>query len=123
MNNHMGSKVTADKRAMRIILQVCKEKNLMYLDSKTTYKSVVKPIADELGVKVVENNIFMDDIYSRAHIAKQAVKLQQRVKANASTIVIGHVGPPGKNTAAVLSESVPALKQLAEFVTVSQLAP
>lgn len=123
MNNHMGSKVTADKRAMRIILQVCKEKNLIYLDSKTTFKSVVKPIAAELGVRIVENNIFMDDVYTRAHISKQAVKVKKHVMDNDSTIIIGHVGPPGKHTSDVLKQSLPAWKEHAEFVTISKLAP
>ncbi|MFD0678839.1 MULTISPECIES: divergent polysaccharide deacetylase family protein [unclassified Paenibacillus] len=123
MNNHMGSKVTADARIMRIILQICKEKNLLYLDSKTTHKSVVKPVAAELGVKIVENNIFMDDVYTRNHISKQAVKVQKHVKDNDSTIVIGHVGPPGKNTASVLKQSVPAIQELAQFVTISKLTP
>ncbi|TDF97611.1 divergent polysaccharide deacetylase family protein [Paenibacillus piri] len=123
MNNHMGSKVTADKRAMRIVLQVCKEKNLIYLDSKTTHKSVVKPLAKEMGVKLVENDIFMDDVYTRGHIAKQAARVQKHVKENDATVVIGHVGPPGKHTSAVLKESIPALKQLAQFVKVSEIAP
>ncbi|MDF2963049.1 MAG: protein of unknown function YibQ [Paenibacillus sp.] len=123
MNNHMGSRVTANKRVMRIILQVCKEKNLMYLDSRTTYKSVIKQLAAELGVKIAENNIFIDDIYTHKHIARQAVKVKKHVNDNETTIVIGHVGPPGKHTAAVLKQSVPALQELAQFVTISTLTP
>jgi len=93
----------------------------MYLDSKTTYKSVVKSVAKELGVKVVENNIFMDDVYSREHIAKQAIKVHKHVKEHDATIIIGHVGSPGKNTAEVLKESVPEWKKIAQFVTISNL--
>jgi polysaccharide deacetylase 2 family uncharacterized protein YibQ len=123
MNNHMGSKVTADKRVMRIILEVCKQNNLIYLDSKTTHKSVVEPLARELGVRMLENNIFMDDIYTRSHITKQARKVHDYVLDHDSTIVIGHVGVPGKHTAAVLKQSAPALQQIAEFVTISKQAP
>lgn len=123
MNNHMGSKVTADKRVMRIVLEVCKEKNLIYLDSKTSHKSVVKAMAQELGVRTLENNLFMDDIYTREHIVKQALKLQKQVDANEATVVIGHVGPPGKHTAAVLKQSVPTLQKKGQFVTISKLAP
>jgi polysaccharide deacetylase 2 family uncharacterized protein YibQ len=123
MNNHMGSKVTADKRVMRIVLEVCKENNLIYLDSKTTYKSVVKPIAQELGVRVLENHIFMDDFYSRAHILKQARKVQDHVREHEATVVIGHVGTPGKHTAAVLEQVIPELQQMAQFVTISQQTP
>jgi polysaccharide deacetylase 2 family uncharacterized protein YibQ len=122
INNHMGSKATADKRVMSIILEICKEKNLIYLDSKTTHKSKVQPIARELGVRSIENQLFMDDIYTRRHILKQARKLNEHVLKNENTVVIGHVGVPGKITAAVLKESIPALRQIAEFVTISKLA-
>jgi polysaccharide deacetylase 2 family uncharacterized protein YibQ len=123
MNNHMGSKVTADPRVMRIILEVCKKNNLIYLDSKTTHKSVVQSLAKELGVRTLENHIFMDDQYTRAHILKQARKVEAHVKDNETTVVIGHVGTPGKYTAAAIQQSVPVLKKIAEFVKISQLAP
>ncbi|PZE19994.1 divergent polysaccharide deacetylase family protein [Paenibacillus xerothermodurans] len=122
MNNHMGSKVTADERVMRVILQVCKEKNLVYLDSRTTAKSVVESVAKELGVRTAENHIFMDSIYSRRHIAKQAAKVKKHLSKHDETVVIGHVGPPGKNTAAVLRQLIPDLQQAARFTPVSELA-
>jgi polysaccharide deacetylase 2 family uncharacterized protein YibQ len=122
MNNHMGSKVMADKRIMRIILQVCKEKNLIYLDSGITTKSVVEPIAQELGVKTAENHIFMDEIYSPTHIANQANKVKKHVGNHETTVVIGHVGPPGKHTAAVLRQSIADLQKEAQFKRISELA-
>ncbi|ULL19981.1 divergent polysaccharide deacetylase family protein [Paenibacillus sp. H1-7] len=123
INNHMGSKVTADKRVMRIVLEVCKEKNLLYLDSKTTHKSIVQSTASEIGMRTLENNVFMDDVYTREHIVKQALKVHKHVDEHDTTILIGHVGPPGKHTAAVLKQSVPALQQKAQFVTISKLVP
>ncbi len=44
MIHHMGSKVTQDERVMKIVLEVCKENGLFYLDSKTTGKSVVSKL-------------------------------------------------------------------------------
>lgn len=123
MNNHMGSKVTADPRVMRIVLQVCKEKDFLYLDSKTSHKSVVRQTAQELGVRTLENNLFMDDVYTRAHIVKQGLKLQKYVDSHEATVVIGHVGPPGKHTAAVLKETIPTLQKKGQIVTISKLAP
>ncbi|UUZ84379.1 divergent polysaccharide deacetylase family protein [Paenibacillus sp. P26] len=123
VNNHMGSRATADERVMRIVLSVCKERNLFFLDSRTTHKSVIGKLAKELGVRTAKNDLFMDDIYTRSHIAKQAVKLQKRVKEQEETIVIGHVGPPGKHTADILQKSIPVLQQLGgQFVPVSTLA-
>ena len=123
LNNHMGSRATADERVMRIIISVCKERGLFILDSRTTDKSVIGKLAKELGVKTVENDLFMDDVYTRSHISKQAVKLQKLVDTSADTVVIGHVGPPGKHTADVLKRTIPVLEeQGATFVPVSQLA-
>lgn len=122
INNHMGSKVTADKRVMKIVLEVCKEKHLLYLDSKTTHKSVVQAVANEVGLRTLENNIFMDDVYTRDHIVKQALKVLKYVDDHDTTVVIGHVGPPGKHTAAVLKQSIPSIQKKAQFVTISKLA-
>lgn len=122
MNNHMGSKATADPRVMKIVLEVCKERNLMYLDSRTTHKSVVSATAGELGVPVVENHIFLDDIYRTAHISKQVGLLIKHLQSHSDCIAIGHVGPPGLKTAAVLKQSIPAIQKEAKFVLVSELA-
>lgn len=123
MNNHMGSRATADERVMRIVLTVCKDRNLFFLDSRTTPNSVVGKLARELGVRTVENDLFMDDIYTRSHIAKQAIKLQKHMEKNDETVVIGHVGPPGKHTASVLQQSIPTLQKLGgQFVPISALA-
>ncbi|GLI06638.1 hypothetical protein YDYSG_26680 [Paenibacillus tyrfis] len=122
INNHMGSKATSDERVMRIVLTVCKERNLYFLDSRTTDKTVIGKLAKEMGVRTAENNLFMDDTYTRSHILKQAVKLQKLVRENDSTIVIGHVGPPGKHTSEILKQSIPTLQQLGgHFVPASQL--
>jgi uncharacterized protein len=121
MNNHMGSKVTADPRVMNIILEVCKERNLMYLDSRTTHKSVVSSIAGKLGVPVIENHIFLDEIYRTSHISKQVRLLIKHLQQHSECIAIGHVGPPGEKTAAVLKQSIPAIQKKAKFALISEL--
>ncbi|MFD2116266.1 divergent polysaccharide deacetylase family protein [Paenibacillus yanchengensis] len=119
MNNHMGSKATADERVMRIILTVCKERGLFYLDSKTTSKSVVAKVANELGVSYVTNNIFLDDQYTDAHIDKQMNKIHQLIKEKNQIIAIGHVGPPGKITASAIKQNIPALSRQVKFIRIS----
>ncbi|MCZ8519119.1 MULTISPECIES: divergent polysaccharide deacetylase family protein [Paenibacillus] len=122
INNHMGSRATADERVMRVILKVCAERGLFFLDSRTTDKSVIRKLSKEMGVKTAENHIFMDDIYTRSHVLKQAMKVQKHVKSHEVTVLIGHVGPPGKHTAAVLRESISVWEaQGAQFVPVSEL--
>lgn len=61
MNNHMGSKATADKRVMDSVLKVCRKKRLFYVDSYTTSKSVVAEAAKKAGVKTLRNDLFLDN--------------------------------------------------------------
>lgn len=121
MNNHMGSKITADERIMRIVLTVCKEHGLFFLDSRTTYKTVVPKIAEEVGVPLVSNDVFLDDIYTEQHISKQISLLRKLLETNESCVMIGHVGPPGKKTASVLKHSIPDMKSVAAFVKLSDM--
>lgn len=122
MNNHMGSKITGDKRIMRIVLRVCKEKSLYYLDSKTNYRSIAGEIAEELDVPIVYNQVFLDDLHSESHIAKQWEEVRKILAYHSACITIGHVGTQGQKTAAVLHRSVPKVKDQYQFVRISELA-
>ncbi|TBL81875.1 divergent polysaccharide deacetylase family protein [Paenibacillus thalictri] len=121
INNHMGSKITANERIMRIVLGICKERGLFFLDSRTTPKTVIPKISAELGVKTAGNDLFFDDQYTRSHISKQTRLLAKLIEKNDATIAIGHVGPPGRHTSAALKEAAPQLSQTADFVFVSKL--
>lgn len=121
MNNHMGSKVTQDKRIMRVIMGVLKQRGLIYLDSKTTYKSVAAKVAEEMGVPYAVNQLFLNDAHTVAHITGQMEKVCQRLGQQQSCIVIGHVGPAGKKTASILRQYIPRIQKEAAFVTISKL--
>lgn len=121
INNHMGSKATSDERVMRIVLSVCKERGLFFFDSKTNYRSVVSKIADEIGVPVIENKLFFDDLYTLNHIEKQTRLLLEKVKIEPTMIAIGHVGEPGEITSNVIKRYIPKIKQEATFVFLSEL--
>ncbi|MFC5447291.1 divergent polysaccharide deacetylase family protein [Paenibacillus aestuarii] len=120
INNHMGSKATADERVMKIIVEVCKERGLMILDSRTTPKSTIGKLCDQMGVPHTENQLFFDDIYTYNHISKQMVKFKKLVHDKEISIAIGHVGPPGKKTAQVIKEAIPSIQQEATFVPISK---
>ncbi|MGZ9585989.1 divergent polysaccharide deacetylase family protein [Paenibacillus marinisediminis] len=121
MNNHMGSKVTADKRIMRIVLKVCKEKGMFFLDSRTNYRSVIGEVGRELGVPVINNHLFLDDKVTEAHVSKQWSKVMQLLNKQNPFVVIGHVGVGGANTSAVLHRVIPSAQQHIQFVRVSEL--
>jgi uncharacterized protein len=123
MNHHMGSKATADERVMRIVLEVCKERGLFYLDSKTTGKSVIPKLAKELSVPYLENELFFDDVYTTEHIVKQANLLAQKLKKDQQMIAIGHVGITGPKVVNVLKQYIPVYQTEANMVPLSELIP
>ncbi|WP_394236672.1 divergent polysaccharide deacetylase family protein [Niallia oryzisoli] len=123
MNHHMGSKVTEDERVMRIVLEVCKEKGLYYLDSRTSSKSVVGKIADELSVPHLENDLFFDHVYTEQYINQQANKLMKQLNEEDQLIAIGHVGITGEHVVDVLKTFIPKYKEQAEIVPLSTLIP
>lgn len=123
MNNHMGSRATADKRVMRIVLQVCKERGLFFLDSRTSYHTVVPKVAEEVGVPVLHNDVFLDDVYSRRYVMRQLTSLKKFLQKQDSCVVIGHVGPQGIITSSALKDAIPELQSNATFVPLSHMLP
>ena len=61
MNNHMGSKATADGRLMREVLEVCKKHGLFFIDSMTSSKSIACSVAEKIGVPCMRNELFIDN--------------------------------------------------------------
>lgn len=61
INNHMGSKATADRKVMDAVLGVCRRKKIFFFDSLTTSRSVVSESAKAAGVKSCENDLFLDN--------------------------------------------------------------
>ncbi|WP_430923051.1 divergent polysaccharide deacetylase family protein [Paenibacillus xylanexedens] len=121
MNNHMGSKITSDKRIMSIVLDVCKERGLFFVDSRTNFRSVVGELAVSKNMPPVGNDIFLDDQNSKQHIRKQLDLAAQRAIDKNICVVIGHVGHSGMNTSAVIRESVSRLQNQVQFVGIGDL--
>jgi len=121
MNNHMGSKATSDERVMKVVLQVCKERGLFFLDSRTSYRTVVPKVAAEIGVPTLHNNVFLDDVYTQNHVSRQIVEVKKYLKDHERCVVIGHVGPPGMITSGMLRNAIPGLLNEATFIPISKM--
>jgi polysaccharide deacetylase 2 family uncharacterized protein YibQ len=121
MNNHMGSKATSDERVMKVVLQVCKERGMFFLDSRTSYRTVVSKVASEVGVPTLNNNVFLDDVYTKHHVLRQIVEVKKYLKDHEKCVVIGHVGPPGMITSGALKAAIPGLLDEATFIPISKL--
>jgi polysaccharide deacetylase 2 family uncharacterized protein YibQ len=130
VNNHQGSKATADARVVRAVLKVVKEKGLFFLDSRTTPASVVGLEASKLGVPYLARDVFLDDAAAESADPGGAPgaletaweKGVSLAKKRGQAILIGH---PRKETLAFLSEKLGLLggKEGPRAVRVSELVP
>ncbi len=121
MNNHMGSKATQDERVMKVVLQVCKERGLFFLDSRTSYRTVVSKVAAAVGVPTLHNNVFLDDVFSQRHVYKQIGEVRKFLQDHERCVVIGHVGQSGMITSGALKAAIPGLSAEATFIPISQM--
>ncbi len=107
VNNHQGSRATADKRVMRTVLGVIKSNNLFFLDSRTSSQSVAMDMARQAGVRTGENALFLDNSNEVSAVKKQLRTAGELAIRYGSAIVIGHARV---STATALREMIPELE-------------
>lgn len=119
VNNHMGSGLSADRRAMRTVLGVLAQRGLFFLDSRTTAETVAYLEATDLGIPAAERQVFLDREVDEEEITRQFHRLLGEARERGSAIAIGH---PYPETLEVLRREVPRAVDLGyEFVPVSFL--
>lgn len=91
MNNHEGSLITSDEKAMEAVLKLCKEKNIYFLDSRTSSKSVVPQVAKKLNMNIWERAVFLDNKKDKAYMKKQIIEGLEIASQRGEAIMIGHV--------------------------------
>ena len=118
-NNHMGSKITEDRKIMEIILEEIKEYNLFFIDSITTKDSIAYEVAQEMKIKSAARSVFLDNENDMEYIKGQMLEVQETALKEGVVIAIGH---SRINTFYVLKRMVPELiKAGIEIVPVSEL--
>ena len=119
MNNHQGSKASADQSVMSNVAKVMKENGLFFLDSRTTVETIGETTMEVFGVPTARRNIFLDNEDDEEKIERQLMKLVKRSEELGAAIGIGHVKPKTLN---VLSDQIPKLmKKGYEFEFVSKM--
>ena len=121
MNNHMGSKITEDKRIMSYVFEEIKriDSNLFFIDSKTSKNSIAYDLAREIGLGALERTVFLDNEDDMDYIKEQLLKAKELSLKKGQVIVIGH---DRINTYYVLKRMVPEIvKEGIEIVFVSTL--
>lgn len=107
VNNHMGSKFTAARPGMEIVIDEMKKRGLLFLDSRTSAQSVGAEIATAQGVPNASRHVFLDDVLSSDNIWHQLGEVEKTAKRNGYAIAIGH---PHDNTLNALAQWLPSLR-------------
>ncbi len=90
VNNHMGSKFTENERGMTVVLEEIKKRGLLFLDSRTSGRTVGAKLARRLGVPFAERNIFIDNDLNEEAIMARLAETERLAKRNGFAIAIGH---------------------------------
>ena len=94
VNNHEGSLLTENKEAMKFLMAELKARDLLFLDSLTSPKSVAYATAREFGVKAAKRDVFLDNESDNAeYIHGQLEELTRIARDHGWAIGIGHPHP------------------------------
>lgn len=102
-NNHMGSRFTAERDLMRVLLRPIKERGLFFVDSRTTAKTVALDEARRMGVPATQRDVFLDADEDRGRIKGRLIELLQKARKKGRAVGICH---PFPETLAVLKSSL-----------------
>jgi polysaccharide deacetylase 2 family uncharacterized protein YibQ len=108
VNNHQGSQSTADAALMAALMPVLRERNLFYIDSRTTAATVAYDTARKAGVRAAFRNVpFLDDVAEVSSVSKQLQRAMRDAREKGDAVAIGH---PHSATLKALREVLPQAK-------------
>ena len=93
VNNHMGSRFTANPQAMRNLMALIRPRSLFFLDSVTASNSVAYDLAHEMGVKTERRTVFLDNDQHPDKIMAQLALLVRLAGEHGQAVGIGHPYP------------------------------
>jgi len=122
INNHMGSRFTANSKLMEFLISSLKKRGYLFLDSVTTSRSVALKMGRRLSAPVVARDIFLDDVDSEKEVKSRLAQTELIAKKTGTAIAIGH---PRKATLRVLKDWMHDLErkkiQLVPLSTIAQI--
>lgn len=116
-NNHTGSVFTENEEAMDKLFRALKRHNFIFVDSRTSNKSVAKKYAQKYGMPYIVRNTFIDNEQKYQYVQNQLKQAIEIAKKNGYSIAIGH---PHNVTLQVLKDSKHLLKDV-EPIFINQL--
>jgi uncharacterized protein len=107
VNNHMGSELTQLPLQMGWLMQTLLRRDLYFVDSRTSVKTVAATTATAYSVPNLSRTVFLDNERSPEAIRAHFDRLVNLAEKNKLAVGIGH---PYPETSAVLREAIPSLR-------------
>jgi polysaccharide deacetylase 2 family uncharacterized protein YibQ len=108
VNNHMGSRATADPRLMAAVMRSLVDHHLYFVDSRTTAASVALEAARQQGLPAFYRSVFLDNTESVPYTLGQLRQFRRVLEDQGVALAIGH---PYPTTIAALAEFLPELER------------
>ncbi len=93
VNNHMGSAFTQNYSGMKIVFEELQKREMFFVDSLTTPRSVAAALAAEMEVDFMQRHVFLDNIRSQEAIIYQLKKAETMAARYGHAVAIGHPHP------------------------------
>jgi polysaccharide deacetylase 2 family uncharacterized protein YibQ len=90
LNNHMGSRFTRDAQAMAPVIDEVKRRGLLFLDSRTSARSIAADVAREAGVAHAERDVFLDNETTVEAVRARLAETEQIARRHGIAVAIGH---------------------------------
>lgn len=104
VNNHQGSKASADRRVMQEVIAETARRGLFYLDSRTTSATVAPQLAPAAGVPLLSRDVFLDNVDEVDAVLAQLRAAEEVARRQGTALAIGH---PRPNTLKALQTWIP----------------
>ena len=108
INNHMGSRFTADADALTAVMSELRRRGLLFLDSRTSAGSAGLATAQHAGVPALARDVFLDHAPAIEAVRLALAEVEQIARRNGHAVAIGH---PRDATIEALAEWLPQLSQ------------
>jgi polysaccharide deacetylase 2 family uncharacterized protein YibQ len=118
VNNHMGSKLTAESTPMYQVFSILKKRGLFFIDSRTSKNTLCKPSARLFKVPFAQRDVFLDHRQEPDFIRKQIKELINIARRQGEALGIAH---PHWTTYRVLKEMLPELEKNVQLVPASKI--
>jgi polysaccharide deacetylase 2 family uncharacterized protein YibQ len=107
VNNHQGSRATADAALMAALAAALRERGLFFIDSRTSAATRALDAARRAGVPAAARNVFLDDDEQAGAVRRQLEHAERLAREQGWCVAIGH---PHGVTLDVLADALPEVE-------------